>query len=369
MNAQGRARVSARGSIVNPARRGRALTLACARCYRQQGMLEALRSLAFVLGSAVLGCGTLWLLVRLWATIRARARVSVEGRWVAITGCDSGFGERVMRGMIERGAQVIAICFSEQGAAAATQAGAAVSLRVDLREPAEIERAAAEIRRVSGGSLWGIVHNAGVAQPGFVDYLSDAVYRRVMAVNFFAPVFLTRRLLPALRRAGGRVVLVSSVDGIVSLPGNAAYDASKFALEGYADALRVELSFAGVEVSVVNPSTMRTPLAMRFFEGHRATWAEMQAEDPEGAWARIYSREWLEQFIAFNGPQLERIAQDPRHAAEDIIHALTARRPSPRYLSGHLAKTLFYALWVAPPAWADRFKRATVQPPPRAGRG
>ena len=127
-----------------------------------------------------------------------------------------------------------------------------------------------------------MVHNAGIAQSGFIEFVPIDNYRRMMEVNPFSIVNLTQMLIPSARAGRGRFVVVTSVDGIVSLPGNAPYDASKFAAEGYADALRVELSFWNVGVSVVNPSTLRTPLVDRFFESARDTWEAMERFDPEG---------------------------------------------------------------------------------------
>ena len=243
-------------------------------------------------------------------------------------------------------------------------AGADWAPQLDLTDDDAVAAMAREAHARSGGSLWGLVHCAGVAMPGFVDYQPIAFYRTTMAVNFFAPVLLTQKLLPALRNARGRIVLVSSVDGLVSLPGNAPYDASKYALEAYADALRAELSFWGVGVSVINPSTMRTPMAMAFFPAHRRAWQAMAKLDPGGAWQAAWPEQWLERYIATNTPQLEKIAQDPRHAVDDIVHALDARRPRLRYLRGTAAKTLFYALWVGPESWSLRFKQLMIQPPP-----
>ncbi len=318
-------------------------------------------------GAAVWLVVGLWLLGRVVSAIGARSREDVAGRWVVVTGCDSGFGRGVLERLVARGAKVVAFCFTEEGAEAALASGAALAPRLDLTDEEAVEVAAAEVLQACDGRLWGLVHNAGAVQPGFVDYLPLSTYRRVMDVNFFAPVSLTQRLLPALRASTGRVVVVSSVDGLVSLPGNAPYDASKFAVEAYADALRAELSFWGVSVSVINPSTMRTPLAMSFFDGHRDSWAEMDRLDPDGAWKDAYSAAWVEEYIAFNVPNLDRIAQDPAHAIGDIEHALTATRPRLRYLSGTLSKTLFYALWVGPESWSHRFKQAMIQPPPAEG--
>lgn len=316
-------------------------------------------------GAIAWGLGALFALRRVLAALRRRTRMDVAGRWIVVTGCDSGFGRGVVERLVGRGARVVAFCFTEEGAEHALQEGAALAPVLDLTDADALRAAADQVRAACGGTLWGLVHNAGVVLPGFIDYQPLEFYRRVMDVNFFAPVDLTQQLLPPLRAARGRVVLVSSVDGLVSLPGNAPYDASKFAVEAYADALRVELSFWGVHVSVVNPATMRTPLAMGFFEAHRTAWDAMDAQDPDGEWKRWFPRDWLDAYVAANTPNLETIAEDPRAAVDDIVHALTARRPQLRYLSGRLAKTLFWGLWIGPESWAHAFKRVTIQPPPR----
>ncbi|MCP4501074.1 MAG: SDR family NAD(P)-dependent oxidoreductase [Deltaproteobacteria bacterium] len=301
---------------------------------------------------------------RVRANIRRRAQLDLAEHWVVVTGCDSGFGRGVVESLVAKNANVIACCFTKEGAEAALGAGARSAPCVDLTDLQALQQLADNVKAQSGAQLWGLVHNAGVVLPGFVDYQPLSFYRRVMEVNFFAPVALTQRLLPSLRAAKGRVVLISSVDGLVSLPGNAPYDASKFAVEAYADALRVELAQSNVDVSVVNPSTMRTPLAMSFFDGHQKAWNEMERIDPDGSWKQHYPAEWLEAYIAANTKNLERIAQDPQHAIDDIVHALSSKHPRLRYLSGTLAKTLFYALWIGPESWSHAFKRASIQPPP-----
>lgn len=305
---------------------------------------------------------------RAWAAVRERSGMPIEGRWIVVTGCDSGLGWALVRELVDRKAQVVAMCLTPEGARAALERGAALAPCVDLTDDEAVAAAAQAVDRACNGQLWALVHNAGIVLPGFVEYLPIGFYRRVMDVNFFAPVLLTQKLLPSLRKAEGRVVLVSSVDGLVSLPGNAPYDASKFAIEAYADALRCELSLWGLPVSVINPATLRTPLAMRFFEGHRRAWEEMARLDPDGAWKGIWSREWLDAYILHNTRQLERIAQDPSHAVRDMVHAVSARRPRLRYLSGTLAKTLFRALWMAPERWSLAFKRATLTPRPPSAR-
>lgn len=325
---------------------------------------QSLYPLMLVTGLVVWALLLVMLLKRLWSAVFGRSRQDVSGRWVVVTGCDSGFGREIVEALVAREVRVVAFCLTPEGAEAVLQAGAARAPCLDLTDDHALELAALEVENACGGKLWGLVHNAGVVLPGFVDYQPISFYRRVMAVNFFAPVLLTQKLLQCLRRSRGRVVLVSSVDGIVSLPGNAPYDASKFALEAYADALRAELSFWHIPVSVINPATMRTPMSSGFFEAHRKAWLEMARIDPDGAWRSAWTEEWLDSYIALNARQLDRIAQDPEHVIRDIDHALTAVRPRLRYLSGILARTLFYALWVGPESWSFRFKRAMIQPPP-----
>jgi NAD(P)-dependent dehydrogenase (short-subunit alcohol dehydrogenase family) len=315
-------------------------------------------------GIIVWGVLALMLLHKMVSVMRERAQLDISGRWIVVTGCDSGFGRGVVEALVARRAMVIACCLTSEGASAALKAGARLAPCLDLKDELAILRTAKEVEGQCEGRLWGLVHCAGIALPGFVDYQPISFYREVMDLNFFAPVLLTQKLITCIRNARGRVVIVSSVDGLVSLPGNAPYDASKFAVEAYADALRAELSFWNVSVSVINPSTMRTPMSMSFFEGHRKAWLEMERIDPSGEWKLMWPRQWLDDYIELNTRQLEKIAQDPVHAVRDISHALTARRPRLRYLSGTAAKTLFYALWVGPESWALRFKRVMIQPPP-----
>jgi NAD(P)-dependent dehydrogenase (short-subunit alcohol dehydrogenase family) len=299
--------------------------------------------------------------------LKERSRLNMNGRWVVVTGCDSGIGAGVVAALVAEEASVIACVYTADGAERAKQAGAQHVLRFDVTDNAAVERATVQIREATGGRLWGIVHNAGMVLPGFVEYQLLETYRRVMDVNCFAVVQLTQPLIPMLKQSNGRVVIVSSVDGIVSLPGNAPYDASKFAVEAYADALRVELSFWNVHVAVVNPSTMKTPLAMGFFEAHKKAWELMDERDPAGPWKHAWTRAWLDEYVSANSKNLASMAQDPEHAVRDVVHAVVARNPRMRYLSGTLAKTLFFALWKMPERWAFVAKKATIAPRPVVG--
>lgn len=305
---------------------------------------------------------------RIIRAVRERARLDMKNRWVVITGCDSGIGLGVVEQLAGQGANVIACVFTAEGIEQATQKGAKKALRFDLTDESATMDAVTQIKEMTGGNVWALVHNAGMVQPGFAEYQIMETYRRVMDVNYFAVVNLTQPFIHMLKQSQGRVVIVSSVDGIVSLPGNAPYDGSKFAVEAYADALRVELSFWDVHVAVVNPATMRTPLALGFFEAHKKAWGMMDKQDPNGAWKEAWTREWLDEYVAVNSKNLVSIAQDPIHAIRDVTHGVTAKYPRFRYLSGRLAKTLFRALWKMPEHWSFAVKKGTITPLPKVAR-
>jgi hypothetical protein len=90
----------------------------------------------------------------------------------------------------------------------------------------------------------------------------------------------------------------------------------------------------------------------------------MERLDPEGEWKKVWTREWLEKHVEQQSKGLARIAQDPSCAINDIFHALAAERPKARYLSGRLAKTLFYALWIMPERWSHAVKKLLINPKP-----
>ena len=310
----------------------------------------------------------LLLIGRLFRAIKERTRLEMNNRWVVITGCDSGIGLGVVEKLATEGASVIACTYTAEGAERVMKAGAKQTLRSDITDEAAVQDAVNQIKAMTGGNLWALVHNAGMVQPGFVEYQLLETYRRVMDVNYFAVVRLSQPFIQMLKQSKGRVIIVSSVDGIVSLPGNAPYDGSKYAVEAYADALRVELSFWDVHVAVVNPATMRTPLALGFFEAHKKTWEMMEKQDPAGAWKETWTKEWLNEYVAVNSKNLAGIAQDPINAIRDVAHGVAAKYPRFRYLSGTLAKTLFRALWKMPEEWSFVVKKGTVTPLPKIAR-
>ena len=177
----------------------------------------------------------------------------MTSRTILITGCSSGIGYTCAIGMRQRGWRVIATA-RKPGDLAMLKAQGLDALKLDYTDAASIAACADQALKLAGGKLDALFNNGAYGQPGLVEDLSVAVLRDQFEANFFGWHDLTTRLIPAMREQGsGRIVQCSSVLGIMALPYRGAYNASKFALEGLTDTLRLELHGSGIRVSSIQP--------------------------------------------------------------------------------------------------------------------
>lgn len=208
-------------------------------------------------------------------------------RSVLITGCSSGIGLGLVRMFLARGWKVTA-AVRNPGAMAEAPGGARV-VALDLADEARILSVAAGFDRLDC-----LVNNAGYALTGPFSSYAPEQMRRQLQVNVLGPALLTQALLPALARASGRVINVSSVAGEVGMPMNSFYCASKFAVEGLTESLRHELAEAGVQLAMVEPAGFRTRFAANMEWGARppaaGTPADRQLADYRAMQARMLSR-------------------------------------------------------------------------------
>jgi NAD(P)-dependent dehydrogenase (short-subunit alcohol dehydrogenase family) len=177
-----------------------------------------------------------------------------------ITGASSGLGRALAAAVADAGDNVVAVARRAERLyrLAERYPGRIAPLAFDLCDP---DAAGQLVSRTldTFGSLDVLVNNAGIVVPGAAEELDDASFRAQFDVNLFSIHRLTRCALPAMRqRAGGMIVMVSSEAGAVAQGGFAAYAASKFALEGLSEALRVEVAPFGVRVVIVEPGPLRT---------------------------------------------------------------------------------------------------------------
>jgi NAD(P)-dependent dehydrogenase (short-subunit alcohol dehydrogenase family) len=277
-------------------------------------------------------------------------------RTVVVTGASGGIGRASALRLARNGFRVLAGYRKEADAAAlaAEADGELEPVRVDVTDPDQIDALAIRVgEAVEGGGLWGLVNNAGIPVPGPVESLPIDDFRRQLEVNVVGQVAVTQALLPALRRARGRVVNMASVGGRVATPFMAAYHASKFGLEGLSDSLRRELAGVGVTVTAIEPGSIATRIWSR---GREHADGVMSSMSPEASAA--YGPEL--RAALRTGIRTGERGMDPDAVAQVVERALTARRPRARYVVGADARAMILAQAVLPTPVFDRLLRRAM---------
>ena len=242
---------------------------------------------------------------------------------VVITGCSSGIGATAACWMRDRGWTVWPTARSEKDLARLTEQGFE-PVALDVANEASVAEAAACILERCGGTLGGLVNNAGFAQPGAVEDLTRDLLRYQFEVNVFGMQQLTNALLPALRNGGGgRIVQISSIYSLMSVPVVGAYCASKYAMEALADALRIELRGTGVYVSLIEPGAIITEFR------RNAVSAGESAAYASSRFTSAYAKELARRKKQQQKPNF--IKRPPEDVAKKIQHALESARPRSRY--------------------------------------
>lgn len=250
-------------------------------------------------------------------------RVAMTEKTILVTGCSSGIGWAAARVMKERGWRVLATARRPEDIARLRSELGVEALPLELADPASIAAAADEALSIAGGRIDALFNNAAYGQPGAVEDLTPDVLRRQLEVNVIGTHDLTRRLIPAMRRRGrGRIVQCSSVLGLVAAPFRGAYCASKFALEGLSDSLRLELAGTGIHVSLIEPGPIRT----RFVE-HALAAAKANIDIAGSVHRARY--EALIDGLARGGKQTFKL--EPEAVVARLVHAVESPRPKARY--------------------------------------
>ena len=200
---------------------------------------------------------------------------------------------------------------------------------LDVTDSSSITATAAAV--AAAGGLAGLVNNAGIVVAAPVELLPLAELRRQLEVNVIGLVAVTQAALPLLRQSRGRIVNIGSISGRMATPVLGAYSASKFAVEALTDALRLEVQPWGIEVSLIEPGAVATPI----WEKSRAAGLALRqalTPDAEGLYGGAISA--LERVAARSARQ----AISPDAVVRAVAHALTAPRPRTRYLVGTAAR-------------------------------
>nr|XP_045608263.1 D-beta-hydroxybutyrate dehydrogenase, mitochondrial-like isoform X1 [Procambarus clarkii] len=209
--------------------------------------------------SCLLAFTTLWLITAAVYLYTADMKEPAVGKYVVVTGCDRGFGHALALQLDKLGFRVFAGCLQAdgEGAKILRQEGSRRLhvLQMDVTSQEQLDKAAEEVKSLlpEGEGVWGLVNNAGLLCMGPVEWTSMDNFRKLPEVNLFGLIAATKTFLPLVRRARGRVVNVSSIAGRFGQAYMSAYCATKYAVEGFSDVLRQEMSGFGVKVCIVEP--------------------------------------------------------------------------------------------------------------------
>ena len=248
---------------------------------------------------------------------------SNNARTILITGCSSGIGYHCAHGLARRGWRVIASARKAEDVERLSQEGL-TAIPLDLADSDSIQASVAHTLELTGGRLDALFNNGAYGQPGAVEDLSRAALRAQLETNLLGWHELTCQVIPVMRRQGhGRIVQNSSILGFIPLPFRGAYVASKYALEGLTDTLRLELRGSGIWVSLIEPG----PILSRFRENaHRAFLDNIDREN--SVHASAYRR--AEARLTKEGP-VQPFTLPPEAVLVKLVHALESPKPKARY--------------------------------------
>ncbi|XP_069614611.1 retinol dehydrogenase 16-like [Ranitomeya imitator] len=280
---------------------------------------------------------------------------NLTDKYVFITGCDSGFGNLLAKQLDKRGMKVLAACLTDKGAEELKKE-TSTRLQTILLDVADSQSVSAAAEWVNGivrdKGLWGLVNNAGIANPVAPnEWLTKEDFAKILDVNILGLIDVTLKMLPIIRRARGRVVNIASVAGRISLIGG-GYCLSKYGVEAFSDSLRREICRFGIKVCIVEPGYFKTLITRpEPHMGKLQYFWEKASDEVRNAYGQQFYKNYsknLEKNLSDANPKI--------HLVTDCIeHALTAVHPQTRYSTGLDAKLFFLPLSYCPSAVADYF--------------
>ena len=244
-------------------------------------------------------------------------------RSILITGCSSGIGYQAAHDLKNRGWRVFATCRQEADCERLRNEGLE-SFPLDYADEDSIAAALAEALRRTGGTLDALYNNGAYACPGLVEDLPRGALREIFEVNLFGYHDLTRRVIPVMRAQGhGRIINCSSVLGIVALQWRGAYVATKFAMEGLTDVMRLELVGTGIHCILIEPGPVTSMIRQKAIP-HFEKWIDWNASAQRDKYVKFENR-------LYGPPSKDRFELGPEAVTRKLIHALESPRPQPRY--------------------------------------
>ena len=242
---------------------------------------------------------------------------------ILITGCSSGIGLDAALTLAKRGYNVFATARLERDVEMLKSKGLS-AYQLDLTDSASICKAVLAVLKATGGALDYLFNNGAYGQPGALEDLPTDVLRRQFETNLFGWHELTLQIIPVMRKQGyGRIIQCSSVLGFVSMAYRGAYNASKYALEGLTDTLRLELKAANIDVILLQPGPIETQFRANALEAFNVAIDDGNS---------VHQREYQHQVARLSSDKMSTgFTLQPSDVTKVLIHALESRRPKLRY--------------------------------------
>lgn len=242
---------------------------------------------------------------------------------ILITGCSSGIGYCTAKALQKRGYHVFATARRQESVDALLHEGLEC-FRLDLMDSNSIHQAFESIMHITNGQLYALFNNGAYGLPGAIEDLTRDALRDQFETNVLGWQELTNLALPIMRKQGyGRIIQNSSVLGFVSLPFRGAYNATKYAIEGLSDTLRLELAGSDIHISLIEPGPIESKFrenALKMLEKHIKIDESIHRERYQRVLKRLNTK----------GPAVP-FTLPPEAVLKRVIHALEAKRPLPRY--------------------------------------
>lgn len=242
---------------------------------------------------------------------------------VLVTGCSSGIGYHVAKGLKARGYNVYATARKDEDVERLISEGFKC-LKLDYAESESVQDLANELMLLIGTNLYAVFHNGAYGQPGAVEDLTRETLEKQFATNVFGWMELNNRLIVLMRHNNrGRIIFNSSVLGLVSLPFRGAYNASKYAIEGFADTLRLELSDTNIKVSLIEPGPIKSrfrPNALQALKNNVNMEESVHRDRYKGTLERLAKEGTVDPYTL-----------SPEAVLNKVVHALEHKNPQPHY--------------------------------------
>ena len=269
----------------------------------------------------------------------------INPKTILITGTSSGIGYATATELKKRGHRVIAAARQPKDVDRLRREGFE-SLQIDLNDSQSIRLAVSHLIKITDGKIDALFNNAATGQPGAVEDLSRVALREQFETNLFGPHELTCLIIPLMRKQGcGRIIFNSSVLGLVAMTQRGAYNASKFALEGLVDTLRLELHGTGIDISLIEPGPIATDFrknSLPLYKKHIDPANSPRQKEYEKVEARLTKEE---AYAFFTLP--------PEAVAKKVIHAIESNRPKIRYYVTFPTYLFGFLKHVLPTQWLD----------------